>query len=647
MARNPWDTYAAIEPFFAVLANAKYLRANLSREAEAEFFATGDAYVRYVLEVIRQRLARVFSPRFALEFGCGPGRVALALAEHAPSVVAVDSSPAMLALAKANAERHGRDNLAFRTADELFGSNQHFDFINASLVFQHIAPAEGLPLLRKLVERLVDLGIGVFSFPYAGDGNPLATLVRSARRRLPAANAAANLVRRKPAGFPFLPPYIYDLGEVLTTLHDAGFTDPYVLTERQGDLQVATIFVRRALGTGTVDMVDSDVPFRSGGQFIDVRELMANASLDELHRKAEEYFSSLRDWDHHLAKPFANAADTPPILTNLGVVIAGLKLHPGLDVLEFGGGTGWLSRFLTQLGCRVTLTDVSPSALEIARELYRRLPPIGNKPEPRFRTFDGHRIDLPDASVDRIVTFDAFHHVVNWPDVLAEFARVLRPGGIAAFAEPGPHHSKTAQSQFEMRTYGVVENDVDIHAIWSTAQQLGFADLKLAAFTMHPLFLSLVEFDDLLRGGEPYIRFAANARGALMNIRDFFLYKEGQGALDSRRAEGLQALIDVRVEGPTVHARVENVGSAEWLAGAEPQGGVALGCHAFAADGSLLNFDLHWQWLPSRVPPGGSVELAFALPPLPAGTYELEFDMVAAEVTWFAQVGSAPVRVRV
>ena len=647
VARNRWNRYAAIEPFFAVLANPKYLRANLTREAEVEFFATGDAYARHILEVIRQRLSRVFSPRSVLEFGCGPGRVAIALAAHVPAVVAVDASPAMLALARENARRRGHEQISFLGTGELFASTQTFELINASLVFQHIPPAEGLPLLRRLTGRLASLGVGVFSFPYRRTANPLASFTRSLRRSVPAANAAANLLRRKPASFPFLHPYVYDLGEVLSMLRADGFTEVHVVSEEQGELEVATVYVRRSAGTALIAAPSESVAREHAASgFIDVRELIASASMDELHRKAEEYFSSLRDWDHHLAKPFANAADTTPILANLAVMIEGLRLHPGLTVLEFGGGTGWLSRFLTQLGCRVILTDVSPTALDIARELYRRLPPIGNTPEPAFLAFDGRRIDLADASVDRIVTFDAFHHVTNAEAVLAEMARVLRPGGIAAFAEPGPHHSKTAQSQFEMRSYGVIENDVDIHAIWDAARELGFAELKLAAFTTHPMLVTLDEYDDLLMGGETYVRFAATARGQLASVRDFFLYKEGQAPPDSRRAEGLLARIHVHLDGRDVRATVENIGAASWLAGNEPVGGVALGCHAFDADGALLEFDVHWEGLPSSVPPGASAELAFPLPPLPPQASELEFDLVASAVTWFAQVGSEAVRVR-
>lgn len=646
-APNPWDRYAAIEPLFAVLANPKYLRANLTREAEEEFFATGEAWARHVIDTVRERLSRTFSPHAILEFGCGPGRVAVAFAEHAPSVVAADASPAMLALAKANAQRLGRGHILFQSDEELFASPRRFDLVNASLVFQHIPPSEGLPLLTRLLGKVAPNGIAVFTFPYRRTAGKLTTFTRWTRKRVPAANAAANVLMRKPADFPFLYAHVYDFADVLSTLRAAGCGEPYVQLERQGDLEVATIFARRELEGSRGDTYAGYVPPPPTSGFIDVRELIVNTSMDELHRKAEEYFSGLREWDHHMAKPFANAADTPSILSSLGVTIEGMRLYPGVEVLEFGGGTGWLSRFLTQLGCRVYLSDVSPSALEIARELYRRLPPIGDKPEPSFLTFDGHRIDLPDASVDRIITFDAFHHVVNPDEVLAEMARVLRPGGIAAFAEPGPHHSKTPMSQFEMRTYGVVENDIDIHAIWETAQKLGFADLKLAAYTPRASFITLASYDDLLLAGDEFVSFAHFARGALSTVRNFFLYKQGTEKIDSRRADGLAARISVTLDGLTVHATAENTGTAEWLPGRVPLGGVALGCHVFDEHGGLVNFDLHWEGLPDPVAPGQTVSLTFTLPALPPGTYELEFDLVAAQVVWFAQAGTTPARVRV
>jgi SAM-dependent methyltransferase len=397
-----------------------------------------------------------------------------------------------------------------------------------------------------------------------------------------------------------------------------------------------------------------EAPREQAEPLIDVKELIASSSIEALNEKAELYFSTLNDWDFHLAKPFSTVKDAPGLLINFATMLQGLDLAPGLRLLDFGAGTGWTSRYLSQLGCEVIVLDVSKTALEIAKELYRRQPVVGNQPEPLFLPFDGYRIDLADASVDRILCFDSFHHAVDPDAMLREFARVLKPGGIAAFAEPGPDHSKRPPSQFEMRTYGVVENDIDIHAIWRTARQAGFSDIKLAAYNIPPFHVDLDRYDELLRGGESYLRFAENTRSFLRDVRNFFLRRAGEARADSRKPEGLIAGIQIEMpsvaragETIAVRASVRNGGAAWWLPSANPFGGVSLACHLYGANDELLAFDHAWQSLtdvPEGVAPGEKLELAFALPALSAGTYTIEFDCVANRVAWFAQLGSETVR---
>ncbi|HEY4640735.1 MAG TPA: methyltransferase domain-containing protein, partial [Thermoanaerobaculia bacterium] len=561
----------------------------------------------------RNEIAPGLQPRSILEFGCGPGRLAIPFSRRAQTT-AVDIDPAMLDHARRNAERFGAPGIRFQTLDEFRGGSEKFELVNALLVLQRMPVDEGLETLRMLLSRIA--GVGVFQLPV--------------KQSVSALRRVAKAVRRKP-------PHIYSLPDVLAIIGECT-----VVPAKWGDLDVVTIYVYRPSSVGTGALAE---PPELPPDLIDVRKMIDESTIDRLNETAEGYFSSLTSWDGHLAKPFNNAEDAPAIMINLATILQGLRLYPGARVLEFGGGTGWLSRWLAQLGCRVTMLDVSATALRIAQELLTRNPLIGDKPAPQFLQFDGRHIDLPDASVDRIVCFDAFHHAPNPGEVLQELARVLAPGGIAAFAEPGPEHSRTAQSQYEMRTYGVVENDIHIHALWSAARAAGFTDIRVAAFNARPMHLHLDQYDDLLGGGATLRDWAQWTREFMQNVRDFFLYKGSPDALDSRHVEGLSCVVEVLShEGMHLRVRVTNNGRAAWLPSTGEVGAVFLGGHLYDGEGKLLQNDYMWQELPRALAPGQSVELEFDLPALSPGEYEVELDCVAREIAWFSRLKSKPIR---
>ncbi|MCU1264982.1 MAG: hypothetical protein JWM21_1300 [Acidobacteria bacterium] len=385
---------------------------------------------------------------------------------------------------------------------------------------------------------------------------------------------------------------------------------------------------------------------------IDVQSLLSAKSVEDHCRVAEEYFAHLNDWTHHLSKPFGSFDETPQLLINFAVVLQGLQLCPGMTVLEFGAGTCWAARMLTQLGCKVIAVDVSPTALRIGQELYARHPPLGDRPAPRFLLFDGRRLELPDQSVERIICLDAFHHVPNPEQVLAELGRVLETGGLAAFAEPGPEHSRTAQSQYEMKTYGVVENDIDMRAIWRSAQSAGFTDLQLAIFPVKPLYANLTDFEDFLQGGKTGKTYVAAVRDSLANQRSFFLFKGEVKRRDSRYRQGLSAEINISPasviagagENILLNAVVRNNSESIWLPRNAGLGAVMLGCHVYHADGTVFRESYHWEPLTAAadhpLQPNETVQFSFHLPALPRGRYRLDFDMVSNDVCWFAINGS-------
>jgi SAM-dependent methyltransferase len=395
---------------------------------------------------------------------------------------------------------------------------------------------------------------------------------------------------------------------------------------------------------------------------IDVRDLMARYSIDELIGAADDYYrNNLGSEPYWLAKPATNADEAVELLAGFAQILAGVRPLPGMRVLDFGAGTGWTSRFLTQLGCEVIVCDASPTALNIAAELFKRNPVAGAQPEPTFLVFDGHRIELADESVDRIICIDAFHHVPNPGDVLREFGRVLRSGGIAGFQEPGPDHSRLPQSQFEMKNYTVIENDIRIRDIQQWATAAGFSDVKLAVFTAHPFHVSIAEYEDYLARGVAADRFYEHQRVFVAGHRLFFLAKGAALQRDSRERIGLAGELtasstDISSSvGETVRLRVtaRNTGDAVWLLRPPTQiGTVNLGAHLYDGEGRLLERDHARVALPvpssnATIEPG--VEVSFdaelTMPSQP-GSYVVELDLVSEGVAWFSVLDGQSVSVR-
>lgn len=393
--------------------------------------------------------------------------------------------------------------------------------------------------------------------------------------------------------------------------------------------------------------------------FIDVRQRMKEWSVEELCETAEEFFARVENWDYLHSKPFAAVNETPELLINFAQVVRGLKLLPDMTIVDFGAGSCWTSRFLSQLGLRVIAVDVSSTALKIGEELYKRNPLAGDQPEPRFLHFDGHTLDLPDESVDRISCWDAFHHVPNPEKVLMEMARVLKSGGIAGFSEPGPDHSKTPQSQYEMRTNRLIENDIDMKEIWRDAQVAGFTDLRVALFNPEPALMPLDQFDSYLDGKNSGEEYVVQTRDEMRHRRLFFLFKgESSTPPDSRQRVGLLADLQVEAVSKSVklgeplvlNVRVKNIGTTAWLPSDARVGAVRFGAHLFDVDGKLINLDYFRQSLPGegqQIMPGETLEFVAEVPLPPTGRHVLQCDLVSEGVCWFQHNGSQTVTITV
>lgn len=99
---------------------------------------------------------------------------------------------------------------------------------------------------------------------------------------------------------------------------------------------------------------------------------------------------------------------------------AAAALLPGGLVLDIGGGTGLVARALVAQGRRVVVVDGSAGMLRLARD---RLPGSAVRAE-------AARLPFLDQSSDGVLTMWLLHLLDDVAPVLAEVARVLRPGGV-------------------------------------------------------------------------------------------------------------------------------------------------------------------------------------------------------------------------
>lgn len=383
------------------------------------------------------------------------------------------------------------------------------------------------------------------------------------------------------------------------------------------------------------------------------------ARTDQYNAANETYFAGMSEdakrWVGQ--KPYSDAIHFGRHLHDVGLLVHHLRLAPGDVVLELGAGTCWLSLLLNRFGCPTIAVDVSPSALEIGKAAFERETGVNWALEPKFLAYDGHHIPLPDASVDRVICYDAFHHVPNQSEILGELARVLRPGGIAGMIEPGRRHSDSATSRMEMEETGVLENDIVVEEVRERALGAGFSKVNLLIDSLGAGFEIPADKLPAFISGDWLEQHWALLTQHLV-AGHILLFYRGDFIPTTRRPELLRAEIkpsSTRYRAlagqPTAfRATVTNRGNTRFLAGpAQGYGTTYFGGHLHrAGEDKSLAYGWLWVALPRDVDAGQTVEVEGQFPAIAEpGRYRVELDLVADKVTWFTHQGSPTVDIEI
>ena len=140
-------------------------------------------------------------------------------------------------------------------------------------------------------------------------------------------------------------------------------------------------------------------------------------------------------------EPGRAAVAAARVLTNrvlgplYGRYVRQMGLRGDERVLDYGSGSGAAARHLAARlhpDGRLTCVDISARWQEALRSVLRRYPEVD------LRCGDIRTLGLPGASFDVVLVHWMLHDVPPWdrPSIVAELARLLRPGGRLFSREP-------------------------------------------------------------------------------------------------------------------------------------------------------------------------------------------------------------------
>jgi ubiquinone/menaquinone biosynthesis C-methylase UbiE len=165
------------------------------------------------------------------------------------------------------------------------------------------------------------------------------------------------------------------------------------------------------------------------------------------------------------------------------LLIERASIKPGMKVLEFGCGTGMFSRRIAAAGALLTAIDLSPDLIAEAQK--------EQGPNVAYQIGDIEMLPFNDAAFDAVVGSSVLHHV-QVEKALTNALRVLKPGGMIAFAEPNMLNPQIAIQKnipYIKRKMGDSPDETAFFR-WPMARllkQLGFIDIVVKPYDfLHP-----------------------------------------------------------------------------------------------------------------------------------------------------------------
>lgn len=161
-----WRRFGEQDAHWSVLTSEAFRTERLAETIDA-FYESGVAAIEQILAPLRRLGISQQSIQTVLDFGCGVGRLSLALAARFPNVHGVDISPAHIRHAEARKAAVGKNNVLFSSIDALADLDRYrnFDLVVSVIVLQHNPPPIIARILKELLLSLAMNGTAIVQIP--------------------------------------------------------------------------------------------------------------------------------------------------------------------------------------------------------------------------------------------------------------------------------------------------------------------------------------------------------------------------------------------------------------------------------------------------------------------------------------------------
>lgn len=166
---------------------------------------------------------------------------------------------------------------------------------------------------------------------------------------------------------------------------------------------------------------------------------------------AHRYFSENADqWDEIRSLHVREDDVEKALMTVIGP-------EPIEDFLDIGTGTGRILVLAAEQITRGMGVDISPEMLNIARDSFEQ----AGLRHVHVRKGDMYNMPIEDSSIDVATLHQVLHYSAESDRVIAEAARVLKPGGRLIVVDFAPHHEEHLRHEHRHYRLGFADEEID------------------------------------------------------------------------------------------------------------------------------------------------------------------------------------------